>query len=71
MAPMSFETYRAQQAVIREVFDEETGRIRLVRGTGEIIERIVSKDQQRAINKQATEGDGRSFQVMMRKGGGR
>jgi len=71
MAPMSFAAYRAQQAVVREVFDEETGRMRLVRGTGEIIERIVSKEQQRAINKRATEGDGLSFQVMMRKGGGK
>jgi hypothetical protein len=33
---------------------------RLVKGTGEIIERIVTKDQHRAINKLATEGDGRS-----------
>ena len=66
---MSFEAYQAQQAVVREVYDEETGRMRLVKGTGEIIERIVSKEEQRAINRQATEGDGRSFQVMMLKGG--
>ena len=36
-----------------------------IRGTGEVIERIVSREQQRAINRLATEGDGRSFQVRM------
>ena len=30
---------------MREVFDEESGRWRLVKGSGEIIERIVSRDQ--------------------------
>ena len=34
-----------------------------IRGTGEIIERIVSREEQRAINRQATEGDGRAFQA--------
>ncbi len=65
MVPMSFEQYQKQQSVVREVYDEDTGRVRLVKGTGEIIERIVSKDEQRAINRQATAGDGRSFQVAM------
>jgi hypothetical protein len=36
-----------------------------VRGSGEIIERIVSREQQRAINRLATEGDGRSFQASL------
>jgi hypothetical protein len=40
----------AQQAVTREVYDEETGRYRLVRGTGEIVERIVSKSDHERIN---------------------
>lgn len=61
MVPMSSEQYEAQQSVVREVYDPETGRIRLVRGTGEIIERIVSRDQHLSINKMATAGDGASF----------
>lgn len=39
---------------------------RLVRGTGEIIERIVSRDQQREINRRATQMDGLSFQASLR-----
>jgi len=58
MVPMSREQYEAQQAVIREVYDEETGRTRLVRGTGEIIERIVSRSDHERLNQQATRGDG-------------
>lgn len=61
MVPMTREQYEQQQSVIREVYDAETGRYRLVRGTGEIIERIVSKDAHAAINRQATLGDGASF----------
>ena len=34
------------------VFDEDTGRMRLVKGTGEILEECVSRDRQQAINKQ-------------------
>ena len=61
MTPMSREEYEAQQSQIREVFDEESGRVRLVRGTGEIIERIVSRDSHEQINRRATRGDGSSF----------
>jgi hypothetical protein len=61
MVPMSREQYEAQQSQIREVYDPESGRNRLVRGTGEIIERIVSRADHAAINKQATQGDGSSF----------
>ena len=61
MVPMSREQYEAQQSVIREVYDEESGRYRLVRGTGEIIERIVSRADHTAINQRATLGDGSSF----------
>jgi hypothetical protein len=61
MVPMSREQYEAQQAVIREVYDEETGRYRLVRGTGEIVERIVSRSDHERINHQATHGDGSSY----------
>lgn len=61
MIPMSREQYEAQQAVVREVYDEETGRMRLIRGSGEIIERIVSKSDHERINQQATRGDGSSY----------
>lgn len=39
---------------ILQVFDEDTGRWRLVRGTGEIIERIVSRQEQQAIQQHAS-----------------
>lgn len=61
MVPMTREQHEAQQSQIREVYDEESGRYRLVRGTGEIIERIVSRSEHSAINQRATRGDGSSF----------
>jgi Nuclear RNA-splicing-associated protein len=61
MAPMSREEYERQQSQVRQVLDVETGRMRLVRGTGEIIETMVSRAQHAAINQQATRGDGSSF----------
>ncbi|KAK2911388.1 hypothetical protein Q8A67_003521 [Cirrhinus molitorella] len=60
--PMTKEEYEARQSVIRRVLDPETGRTRLVRGDGEILEEIVSKDRHKEINKQATKGDGDAFQ---------
>lgn len=41
--------------------DEVSGRYRLVRGSGEIIERIVSRNDHQRINQTATQGDGSSF----------
>ena len=38
--------------------DPESGRMRLVKGTGEIIERIVSRDEHAQINRDATLADG-------------
>lgn len=61
MVPMTREEYEKQQNTVREVFDPESGRYRLVRGTGEIIERIVSRSDHERINKTATRGDGLSF----------
>lgn len=61
MAPMSRQQYEAEQSKIREVYDPESGRYRLVRGSGEIIERIVSRDTHQRINRGATRGDGASF----------
>ena len=57
MAPMRPEEYQKQQNTVREVIDPVDGRIRLVRGTGEIIERIVSMSAHLDINRQATRGD--------------
>lgn len=61
MVPMTREEYEAEQSQIREVYDPESGRTRLVRGRGEIIERIVSREMHQSINQQATRGDGASF----------
>ena len=61
MVPMSKEQYEAEQSKVREVYDEESGRYRLVRGSGEIIERIVSQSDHARINQAATRGDGASF----------
>ncbi|CAM9784747.1 unnamed protein product [Ectocarpus fasciculatus] len=54
MVPMRPEEYAAQQRTVREVFDEDTGRWRLVKGTGEIIERIVSRQEQQEIQRHAS-----------------
>lgn len=60
--PLTKEEYEARQSIIRRVVDPETGRTRLVRGEGEIIEEIVSREKHKDINKQATKADGMSFQ---------
>jgi len=61
MIPMSKEEYDKEQSKIREVYDPLSGRVRLVRGNGEIIERIVSSAAHRQINSLATSGDGLAF----------
>jgi len=60
--PMTKEMWEKQQSVVRREFDSDTGRVRLVKGGGEILEECVSKDRQREINRQATVGDGQAFQ---------
>eukprot|EP00794_Sanderia_malayensis_P013763 gene13763-15203_t len=65
MIPMTKEEYEKQQSVIRRVYDPDTGRNRLIKGDGEVIEEIVSHSRQREINKQATRGDAANFQRMM------
>lgn len=60
--PLTKEEYDARQSVIRRVLDPETGRTRLIRGDGEILEEIVSKERHKDINKQASRGDGDAFQ---------
>lgn len=66
MAPMTKEEWDKRQSVVRKVYDEETGRHRLIKGDGEIIEEIVSRDRHKDINRQATRGDGDYFQSRMR-----
>lgn len=66
MIPMRKEEYEAQQKIVREVYDEQSGRYRLVKGTGEIIERIVTRNDHERINKIATKGDGMSFAKSVR-----
>ena len=44
-----------------KVYDEDTGRTRLVKGDGEILEECVSQFRHKEINKAATEADGNSF----------
>ncbi|XP_022336594.2 uncharacterized protein LOC111132936 [Crassostrea virginica] len=62
MKPMTKEEWEKQQSVVRRVYDPETGRTRLVKGDGEILEEIVSKERHKEISKQATQGDGLFFQ---------
>ncbi|XP_073978722.1 uncharacterized protein [Rhodnius prolixus] len=62
MAPETKEEWEKRQNVIKRVFDEQTGRYRLVKGDGEVLEEIVSKERHKEINKQATHGDGEYFQ---------
>ncbi|KAK2574123.1 ADP-ribosylation factor-like protein 6-interacting protein 4 [Acropora cervicornis] len=65
MVPMTKEEYEKQQAQVKRVYDPETGRHRLVKGTGEILEEIVSKARHNSINKNATRGDGEFFQASL------
>uniref|UniRef100_A0A336MVM9 ADP-ribosylation factor-like protein 6-interacting protein 4 n=1 Tax=Culicoides sonorensis TaxID=179676 RepID=A0A336MVM9_CULSO len=58
-APESKEEYEKRQSQIRKVYDEETGRHRLIKGDGE---EIVSKKAHDMINKSATRADGSTFQ---------
>jgi hypothetical protein len=64
---MTKEEWEKMQNVVRRVYDPVTGRHRLVRGEGEVVEEIVSRERQKSINKQATMGDAMSFQQGLRK----
>lgn len=61
-APETKEEYEKRQSVIRRVVDPETGRTRLIKGDGEILEEIVSRDRHLDINKLATKTDGQVYQ---------
>lgn len=62
MAPMRKEEWEKKQSVVKKVYDEETGRYRMIKGDGEVLEEIVSKERHKEINKQATKGDGNYFE---------
>ena len=49
--PMTQAEYQKLQSQIREVYDPQSGRTRLVRGTGEIVERIVSSSEHANLNR--------------------
>ncbi|CAK9805513.1 ADP-ribosylation factor-like protein 6-interacting protein 4 [Anthophora plagiata] len=66
MAPMTKEEWEKKQSVIRKIYDEETGRYRLIKGDGEVLEEIVSRERHKEINKQATKGDGEYFQARLK-----
>ena len=59
--PMTQAQYQALHDQILEVIDPHTGRTRWMRGTGEIVERIVSREEHLNLNACATRGDGASF----------
>mmetsp|Transcript_37253 Transcript_37253/g.89168 ORF Transcript_37253/g.89168 Transcript_37253/m.89168 type:complete len:246 (-) Transcript_37253:360-1097(-) len=70
--PMTQAEYQELRSQLREVYDPQTGRTRLVRGTGEIVERIVSSSEHANLNRTATYGDGSSYaRDIMRAAGAR
>ncbi|XP_037955385.1 ADP-ribosylation factor-like protein 6-interacting protein 4 [Teleopsis dalmanni] len=60
--PETPEEYKKRQNIIRRVEDPVTGRTRLIKGDGEILEEIVSKHKHNEINKNATRRDGQYFE---------
>ncbi|CAG8592948.1 3146_t:CDS:2 [Funneliformis caledonium] len=62
MMPQTQKEYEAERSVIKEVIDPVDGRVRLIRGSGEILERIVSREEHKRINIQATMGDALTYQ---------
>jgi len=65
MTPMTKEQWEKEQNVVRRVFDEDTGRERLIKGDGEVVEECVSKSKQKKINKAATKADGNAYAKRM------
>jgi hypothetical protein len=59
--PMTQSEYLEMQSIVREVIDPNTGRVRTMRGTGEVIERIVSREEHARLNRYATSGDGSGY----------
>lgn len=61
--PETKEQWELRQSQIKRVVDPETGRTRLIKGDGEILEEIVTRDRHKHINQDATRNDGNSFQM--------
>ncbi|ESO01246.1 hypothetical protein HELRODRAFT_192268 [Helobdella robusta] len=59
--PMTKEEWDKEQKKLKRIYDPETGRNRLIRGSGEVMEEIVSKKRQKEINKNATTNDGQFY----------
>uniref|UniRef100_A0A0K8VZE9 ADP-ribosylation factor-like protein 6-interacting protein 4 n=1 Tax=Bactrocera latifrons TaxID=174628 RepID=A0A0K8VZE9_BACLA len=60
--PVTPKEHQKRQSEMRRVVDPTTGRVRLIRGEGEVMEEIVSKERHAKINSLATETDGLIFQ---------
>ena len=56
---MTKSMYDVEASKIRHVYDPLSGRVRLVKGSGEILEQIVSKAEHHRLNRVATEYDGK------------
>ncbi|KAJ3295626.1 anaphase-promoting complex subunit Hcn1 [Rhizoclosmatium sp. JEL0117] len=65
MVPQRPEEFEREQQQVRRIIDPIDGRSRLVKGTGEIIEEIVSRERHHEINKQATKGDGAVYSQVL------
>lgn len=63
MVPETKEKYEARQSIIRKVVDPETGRIRIIKGDGEVLEEIVTRNRHKEINRMSTQGDGNYFET--------
>ncbi|KAG2175766.1 hypothetical protein INT44_000244 [Umbelopsis vinacea] len=68
MVPQTKAEHEKEQNVVRKVVDPLTGRTRLIKGSGEIIEEVVSKDKQKEINRMATLNDGLSYEAAQLSG---
>lgn len=67
MRPMTMQEWQHQSSQLKHVIDPDTGRKRLIRGNGEIVEEIVSAKRHAEINRQATQHDGAVFQQTLNK----
>jgi len=67
MAPISKKEWEKRQSVVRRIYDETSGRHRLIKGDGEVIEEIVNRERHKQINNIATRSDGEYFQSQLRK----
>lgn len=61
-APETPSEYEKRQNLLKREVDPVTGRTRLIRGSGEILEELVSKKRHTVINKEATRSDGQYFE---------